>query len=262
MNAVRHRQQIAFTLVELLVVIGIIAVLVAILMPALSRARRQAQQVACASNLRQVGIGLIAYATDHRGWFPAPGGIRSPTVEDWVHWQPDRDLRQSRILPYLNNDPRVLTCPAGIPDRAALPPFGGLGWTFPPYPFSYSVNNRFTGSSSGSRFGGPNWSQSPCKLGACADTSVKILAMEEDNTRINDGEWWAAGSEWGINDGSTSLSVLHDKPREYMSQENGVSDSRFGRGNVVFADGHCEFIDRTRLNRVGWVDPLHRGGPF
>jgi prepilin-type N-terminal cleavage/methylation domain-containing protein/prepilin-type processing-associated H-X9-DG protein len=74
---IRHRRR-AFSLVELLTVIGIIAILLALLMPALSSARRNAQTVQCASNLRQLTAAMISYATEFRGKFPpntAPLGM-------------------------------------------------------------------------------------------------------------------------------------------------------------------------------------------
>src|SRR5687768_10103738 len=65
----RHiRCRWAFTLVELLVVIAIIAILIAILLPVVAGARRQAQQVACTANLRQLGMAMTSYTQEH-GYF-------------------------------------------------------------------------------------------------------------------------------------------------------------------------------------------------
>src|SRR5437868_13302142 len=66
----RLRKNQGFTLVELLVVIGIIALLISILLPSLSRARETANRVKCGSNLRQIGQGLLLYANENNGNFP------------------------------------------------------------------------------------------------------------------------------------------------------------------------------------------------
>src|SRR5688572_8861148 len=70
MTRLNRRSQRGFTLVELLVVIGIIALLISILLPALNAAKERANRVKCASNLRQVGQGLMLYANDNKGAYP------------------------------------------------------------------------------------------------------------------------------------------------------------------------------------------------
>src|SRR5688500_17485245 len=79
----RGRGRSGFTLVELLVVIGIIAVLVAMLLPALNRARDAARDVTCKSNIRQIYIGLVMYGNENDQYLPDAWYI---IERQWVAW--------------------------------------------------------------------------------------------------------------------------------------------------------------------------------
>lgn len=94
-NTMCHSKSKAFTLIELLVVVAIIALLVAILVPTLENARRQAQVVVCSSNLHQIGVGLMVYVTQWDNQYPPPSSISVRII--YTDEVPVRDNRDALV---------------------------------------------------------------------------------------------------------------------------------------------------------------------
>jgi prepilin-type N-terminal cleavage/methylation domain-containing protein len=116
----RPTRRRAFTLVELLVVIGIIAILIAILLPTLRKARQAANEVACKSNLRQLVSGVLMFAGEHKGSLPGGYYDRAnpePEKRDWVFGAfanadyATRTPHEGTLFRYIKNK-MVYRCPA------------------------------------------------------------------------------------------------------------------------------------------------------
>jgi prepilin-type N-terminal cleavage/methylation domain-containing protein/prepilin-type processing-associated H-X9-DG protein len=268
----KGRRTSGFTLVELLVVIGIIALLVSILLPSLGRAREQAKQIKCLSNIRQIGMAFLMYENDNKMHLPYSAPYSDAEYADFLYWQTTSasvpgpravsipDVEDSPVAKYMGGfKADFFLCPSD--DINTHPPSQGPGGA---YPYSYSMNRYFNHDV----FNQP--------VTAIRNGSEKIVLAEEDGLTINDGHWSpplvdengqpvgysttaftvaSSGTTTGTND---LLAIRHDirKGITNVSTTAEPLANHDHRGNVAFIDGHAEYVPRAYAHDYHHIAPI------
>jgi prepilin-type N-terminal cleavage/methylation domain-containing protein/prepilin-type processing-associated H-X9-DG protein len=222
-----HRS--GFTLIELLTVVAILGVLAAVLLPTVGAVRSQARAAQCASNLRQIGTAILAYANDNRGLLPQVAHLGGPGQED-VSWV--RTLR-----PWLGSADAVRICPA---DQHAAELLGNRDAT------SYVLNDLvFTYPGDGDDgVGGPVNPRALARL-----ERVRVPTRTLFAAVINDDIWpRSVTSDHMHAEAWTSwTSVIGDiSPDIHRSGFRSVSRDG-GRSNYLFGDGHVKSFEAGAL---------------
>ena len=217
----------AFTLIELLVVVSIIALLVSILMPALSQARAQAKQAVCGSNLHQMGVAMIAYAVDNGDVFPSTSTVGPGAWSSWGTYGVVNDIGGGKWNPVgwgllwqagYAQDWRLYYCPGRRRDEwPAWNIFNkSSDWLFPfPQSSCYQLRGWRDTESTWQKSQSRNWRMTGRRTAIMSDMFINyVYAIAAHQTSIN----------VGYSDGSTSS----------VSGYAGFPESIINRGGLPF----------------------------
>jgi prepilin-type N-terminal cleavage/methylation domain-containing protein/prepilin-type processing-associated H-X9-DG protein len=248
------RRRPGFTLVELLVVIGIIALLISILLPALNRATEAARGVKCLSNLRQLALATVMYNNENRGHYPS---CATNQPDDWFVWQPLTDITQSALSKYLGKaNPEMFRCPSDSElqghQNQYVYSYSANWMIFEPRDYN-NVNTKpppFT-AFFGRYTGGDLTRERPSLKNTDVRSPDHVIMLVDESSQTIDDNCWAP--QHYFSDGLNLLSNRHDRRSESSTDPNA------GRGNAVFCDGHAEFMQRKDSIDRTFFDPRKSG---
>lgn len=220
------RRLSAFTLIELLVVVSIITLLVALLLPALSQARESARRAACSSNLRQIGVGSLAYAASQRGHLPPMYRTKSGRFAA-NYW--DQYIWDSHLHSYYGVARKVMACPSRVSPSFSVPSWmsssGAADWrTGPNGEGAYWCNSyQYVGNAHGAP--GNSWFHDPAAHPAQINAAGAGTYLGGDVIYVQSGTYFSPHHpRAGVSVGTGSVNNLP------VGSLYGV--------NQLFADGH------------------------
>jgi prepilin-type N-terminal cleavage/methylation domain-containing protein/prepilin-type processing-associated H-X9-DG protein len=246
------RKPKGFTLIELLVVIAIIALLMAILMPSLSRVRRQAQSIACQARLRQWGLAFKFYTDDNNGYFN----------------RREEKLWMTVMEPYYNKDPDMLLCPTATRLMENTADWGTFkAATLDNYIFSYGINswvNNNAADRSGGRMVEWFWKnvQNNTTVAPGTRTPTGRVVSADRIPIFGDSTWYDA---WPQHTDSPSLT-----PDAFGIGDKGTSgemnhfciDRHNGFCNLAFMDWSVRHVGLKELWTLKWNRAFDTNGAW
>ncbi len=217
MNNQRKQARTGFTLIELLVVIAIISILASILFPVFARARENARRTSCASNLKQLALGITMYVQDYDERFPKEY-VEDSTTENESRFSTTALYWQNHVYPYIKNM-QAFRCPS----------------------VSANLSNPSTGHYGSNRLIIAEEIRNPFHQSLLVAPAVTYLLMDSGAYTISPAYASNTTGFFFYLPGTGRLGTLPETIRaEYLSDFN--NGRHFNGVNVAFADGHVKWL--------------------